>query len=219
VKEEYYTTSNIYDKADTIINQSYMTSGRTQSDEINVENSALLVLDMQDYFLREESKAYIPSTTAILPNLVTLTETINDKNIPVIYTRHVNNCEDAGMMGVWWHRLIESGNPLSNLSRLFDTDGKTVIDKTRYDAFWGTELNNILKQMGIERLIVTGVMTNLCVETTIRSAFQHGYECTLLVDGTAAYNFDMHLATCVNLSFGFCKLNLISEILGAFNAE
>ena len=219
MKEEYYTTSNIYDKAEAIINQSYMTSGRTKSDEINVENSALLVLDMQDYFLREESKAYIPSTTAILPNLVTLSETFTDMNIPVIYTRHVNDNDDAGMMGVWWQRMIEIGNPLSSLSKLFATDGKTVIDKTRYDAFWGTELNEILKQMGVERLIVTGVMTNLCVETTIRSAFQHGYECTLLVDGTSAYNYEMHLASCVNLSFGFCKLNLISEILGAFDAR
>jgi nicotinamidase-related amidase len=218
VKEEYYTTSNIYDKADAIINQSYLTSGRTKSDEINLENVALLVLDMQDYFLSQESKAYIPSTTAILPNLVTLTETINDKNIPVIYTRHVNSKADAGMMDVWWHRLIEDGSTFSNLSRLFDTSGKTVIDKTRYDAFWGTELNGILKQMGVERLIVTGVMTNLCVETTIRSAFQHGYECILLVDGTSTYNYEMHLATCLNLSFGFCKLNLISDILGAFDA-
>jgi nicotinamidase-related amidase len=218
VKEEYYTSSNIYDKAEAIINQSYLTSGRTKSDEINVENSALLVLDMQDYFLREDSKAYIPSTTAILPNLVTLTETIMDKTIPVIYTRHVNNNDNAGMMGVWWQRLIESGSPFANLSRLFDTKGKTVIDKTRYDAFWGTELNDILKSMRVERLIVTGVMTNLCVETTIRSAFQHGYECTLLVDGTAAFNYAMHLATCVNLSFGFCKLNLISDIIGAFDA-
>ena len=207
MKEEYFSISNIYNKAEEILNKSYMTSGRTRSEEISTEKCALLILDMQDYFLSDQSKAYIPSSPAIIPNLVTLTETLSSYKIPIIYTKHLNTKDNAGMMGVWWQRLIESSNPLSNIT------------KTRYDAFWDTSLNDILKKNSVTNLFVAGVMTNLCVETTIRTAFQHGYECTLLVDGTVAYNYELHQASCMNLSFGFCKLNLVSEIIGAFDGR
>ena len=66
------------------------------------ERAALLVLDMQDYFLREGSHAFIPSAPAILPNIEKLIESFYEANRPVIFTRHLNT--DAGMMSRWWAR-------------------------------------------------------------------------------------------------------------------
>ena len=66
-------------------------------------------------------------------------------------------------------------------------------------------------------MVVSGVMTHLCCETTARSAFVRGFEVFFLIDGTATYNKEHHLATLLNLSHGFANLVLSGEIFVALD--
>ena len=175
--------------------------------------SALLVLDMQDYFLDPASHAFIPSSSAIIPNIQRLVQSYSQNGKPVIFTRHLNTQEDANSMSTWWRDLITEDSPLSRISQEISTDDAILVKKSQYDAFFNTELEEILVERRISHLVICGVMTHLCCETTARSAFIRGFDVWFTIDGTATYNEDFHRAALLNLSHGFATPVLVSEVL------
>ncbi len=93
-------------------------------------------------------------------------------------------------------------------------EGK-IITKNQYDAFYQTDLEEYLRSKNVEQVIISGLLPNLCCETTARSAFVRGFEVFFPVDATAAYNRDFHLSTFRNLGFGFCPLMRTSELISS----
>ncbi len=172
--------------------------------EFDSRNAALLVLDMQEFFADSSSHAYIKSIDYIIPNIAGLIKRFQN----VIFTKHINTEENAGLMSVWWKDIIKKDRIISD----FDINGHTVIEKSQYDAFYNTDLETILKCNNIDTLVITGVMTHLCCETTARSAFVQGYKTFFVVDATATYNEDFHRSSVLNLSHGFAVPVLIDEI-------
>lgn len=81
--------------------------------------------------------------------------------------------------------------------------GEKVISKHRYSAFYNTDLETVLRCLQIEDLVISGVMTNLCCESTARDAYQRDYRVFFLADSTGSINEEMHLASLRNLAFGF----------------
>lgn len=177
--------------------------------------SALLIVDMQRYFLDESSHAYIPAADAILPGIKKLIETYSRNSLPVIFTRHINTAQNAKVMARWWADLIEEDDPLSEITHELDTPTGTVVTKTQYDAFYDTPLEKLLKKRDVSQVVVCGVMTQLCCETTARSAFVRGFEVFFPVDGSATYDEEFHKATLLNLSYGFATPVLIEELLSS----
>ena len=88
--------------------------------------------------------------------------------------------------------------------------------KGHYDAFYETSLENVLQAGDVTQVVITGLMTHLCCETTARSAFMRGYEVFLAIDGTATYTEAFHRAALLNLAHGFVMPMLVEEILSAF---
>lgn len=174
---------------------------------------ALLVLDMQNHFFAETSHAFIPSAPAILAGVNRLSGAFRAKGLPVVMTRHVNTPGDAGRMSTWWRGVIAETDPLSRLIDELDTGGAVVMKKSQYDAFHETPLARILTEKGVRQIVISGVMTHLCCETTARSGFVRGFDVFFAVDGTATYNEAFHRATLLNLSHGFAVPILIEEIL------
>ena len=173
--------------------------------------SALLVLDMQRYFLDPDSHAYVPSAAAIIPGLAALTAAYRQRNLPMFYTRHENTAQDAGMMSAWWRDLIQPGDPLSLITPELRAETGQIIVKSQYDAFLNTDLEQRLRQAGAEQVLIGGVMTHLCCETTARSAFMRGFAVFCLVDGMATYTAAFHQAALLNLAHGFSTLLLVDE--------
>ena len=162
---------------------------------------ALLVIDMQQYFLS--------IAAPIIGNVLSIVEACRSVDIRTIFTRHghKNISEDGGMLVAWWGDLIEYGSKdweLINALKPSDTDG--VIDKNRYSVFHGTGLDESLRSRKIEELIITGVMTNCCCETTARDAFVRDYRVFFVSDATATANDELHLASLKNLAFGFAHI-------------
>jgi len=180
------------------------------------ERAALFVLDMQEYFLAESSHAFIPSAPAILPGVQALVSTFGAYQRPVIFTCHENTPDDARQMRRWWRDLITPGSREAGLVKGFDATLGKVIHKTQYDAFYETELEAALLADGVSQVVITGVMTHLCCETTARSAFMRGFEVFFCVDGTATYNEEFHQATILNLAHGFAVPVLVDEVLAGF---
>ena len=177
------------------------------------ERAALLIIDMQRYFLDRDSHAYVPSAPPIVPRIKKLADAFLKRNLEVVLTRHVNSKGDAGVLAEWWEDMITEGDPLSEIIAEFDATHSSVIKKTQYDAFYGTPLMDLLRERDAKQLVVTGVMTHLCCETTARSAFVRGFKVFLPVDGTATYSEDFHRAALLNLSHGFAVPVLVEDLI------
>nr|XP_043619042.1 nicotinamidase 2-like [Erigeron canadensis] len=173
---------------------------QTRTRNPNPKASVLLVIDMQNHF-SSIAKQIIPSITFTI-------QTCREASIPIIFTRHCHKSQgDHGMLGEWWNDLIIDGTYESELMNdLGRRKEDMIVEKHTYSAFRGTGLEEQLKEMGIEEVIITGVMTNLCCETTAREAFVRGFRVFFSTDGTATSDEALHEATLMNMAYGFAYL-------------
>jgi nicotinamidase-related amidase len=175
--------------------------------QLNAAKSALLVIDMQVFFLAEHSPSFTCGGVAIIPKVKRL----------VIFSRHVHhpNDLDSGIMGWWWQGKCLEGSPESEVHpELAPLPGEKVIFKHRYSAFYNTDLETVLRCLKVEDLVITGVMTNMCCESTARDAYFRDYRVFFPADGTGSINEEMQLASLMNLALGFAYVTT-SEAIAA----
>ena len=215
MKDAYFTPENIRQKAGEMLRD---LGNLHKARPLDLQKSALLVLDMQDYFLDSAAHAFIPSGGSIIPGIQKLVAAFTQSRRPVVFTRHINTPEDAGTMSRWWRDVITDDNPLSRITDALDTSRGLILQKSQYDAFYNTKLVKILRENFATQVVITGVMTHLCCETTARSAFVRGFDVFFTVDGTATYNEDFHRAALQNLAHGFATPVLLEEFVEAQHA-
>lgn len=195
--------------------QPYLSAHRNNTHAFSPERSALLVIDMQRYFLESDSHAFIPAATEITGNVRSLIEAYRRRDLPVIFTRHANpRGAPAGAMERWWRDVLYEDDQLSEISpALAPGPDEHVLRKSRYSAFVGTNLEGKLRSLGIERILITGVMTHLCCETTARDAFMRDFDVFIVIDGTASKSEDLHTASLRTLADGFAIPVTTAEVL------
>ena len=175
---------------------------------VDPKHAALLVIDMQNYFHR--------IIQPVLKNLSRVVQSCRQKELPIFFTQHghTDPASDGGVLGQWWGEVILHGTRDWEFISEIKIESKDIIlPKKRYSAFFETELDSILRSKGIQDLIISGVMTNLCCETTARDAFMRDYKVFFLIDGTATGKEEHHLATLKNLGYGFTYLMTCEELI------
>jgi isochorismate hydrolase len=180
------------------------------------DRACLLVIDMQRYFVDPAGAACLPSARVILGNIQRLIEAFRISKRPVIYTRHMHHPEqlDLGILGQWWGDMIVEGTPDSEIyPSIAPLENEKVVIKHRYSAFYDTDLQTTLRVLKIDDLAVCGVMTNLCCESTARDAFYRDYRIFFPADATGTDNEEMHLASLVNLAYGFAYVTTAAKIV------
>jgi isochorismate hydrolase len=212
-KETYFTHENI-GAAAAVMAAELPVNRRAAA--FSPQRAALLVIDMQDYFLREESHAFLPAAPAIVANVRALVAAFQDASRPLYFTRHANSARDAGQMAAWWQELLAPDHPLAGIRAGLRPAGAPLIEKTQYDAFFHTDLESLLRQENVEQLLVSGVTTHLCCESTARSAFVRGFAVFTAVDGTATFNRELHVASLRALAHGCAVPLLAVDLLAAF---
>ncbi len=184
--------------------------------ELRAPKAALLVVDMQRFFLDPASPTYTCGGPPILPTVSRLVEGFRRARRPVLFTRHVHHPAglDAGIMGWWWKGTCLEGSPESEVHpALAPRPDEKVVLKHRYSAFHDTDLATVLRCLGIEDLVIAGVMTNLCCESTARDAFFRDLRVFVPADGTGTVAEEMHVASLLNLAFGFASVTTAGAIL------
>ncbi len=218
MKEKYYTEKNIDKQAKKYLDEiALLRDGRKWN--LDKKKAALLVIDMQKYFVDESSHFCIPSARAIVKNIKSLQDTFLSYHLPVFQTRHLNTEQNAGQMLNWWGELIREEDPISEIIDDLRDNRIEIIKKSQYDALLNTNLETILRSKKIDLLVVTGVMTHLCCESTTRGAFMRGIEVLFTIDATATHHEDFHRATLMNLAHGFAVPVLTSELLSELNQK
>ncbi len=173
---------------------------------IPLERSALIVIDMQRYFLDPKARAFLDTPASLIPNACALIEAFRRANLPVLFTRHAHRRDrPTGQMGRWWgDDLPFEDDPFSQLYPAIKPEaGEVVLIKTHYSAFEETELDHHLRTQGIDTLVLCGVMTNVCVETTARHAFMKELQPVIVADACATKSDDYQNASLTNLAYAF----------------
>lgn len=175
------------------------------------ESAALLVIDMQRDFLDDDGMCKqlgesIDALRAIIPGLASVLEAARRSRITVIHTRegYAPDLSDmhplkreryAGRSEGPLGRFLIRGEPGQDIiPELYPRDGEPVIDKPGFGAFYRTDLEEILEQRGISHLILTGITTQCCVQSTLREAVDRGFYCLTLSDCCAAIDDELHAA-------------------------
>jgi nicotinamidase-related amidase len=167
--------------------------------------TALLVIDMQCSWSKGVAAAVLGvphRNEEVVAALVEAIPASRAAGAKVIYTRHGYDPAyvDAGRLTTvpLYRPLFEGGGLIRGtedfelLDDLAAQEGDIVIDKTRFDSFIDTNLEQILRNLGVRRLLVAGCMTNMCVESTVRTASQRDFEVTVLSDCTTARTRERH---------------------------
>lgn len=217
LKQEYLNQENMGVKAKEWLKKM---EGYSKADRFpfSPESSALLILDMQRFFLDEKSHAFVPSSKAIIPNIRKILNVYRKSNYPVIFTRHaLKKDEEPGIMGEWWNDVVREDNKYSEIADVLKPlKHEKTIRKNRYSAFYSTGLKDFLRNRNVKSVVVTGVMTNLCCETTARDAFMNDFFVYFVADATATINEELHLSTLKTLSHGFAVPLLTKDVIKRF---
>lgn len=195
--------------------QRFVKQRRLTEHPFSAKGTALLVIDMQRYFTDPSSHASFSQADEIVENIQQLLAAFRSCRLPLIFTRHaLLSAKEAGLMRSWWGDVLMEGDPFSVIDdRLRPMVGEKVVRKTRYSAFVETDLDAVLKDLGISRVVIVGVMTHLCCESTARDAFMRDYEVFFVVDATATDDEELHLGSLRALADGFAILSTTDEVL------
>ena len=181
--------------------------------ELDWAATALLIIDMQRDFMEpggfgETLGNDVSQLARAVEPIAAVLDAARATGMLVVHTRegHLPDLSDAptakvergapslriGDPGPMGRILIrgEAGHDI--ISELYPAAGEIVIDKPGKGAFYATELDEVLESYGIENLLVCGVTTEVCVNTTVREANDRGYRCVVLADGCASYFPEFH---------------------------
>jgi len=212
--ESYVTRESLSEKTELWLNK---ISGFNQHKmSLTKDKSALLVIDMQNFFLDSSSPTFTCGGIAIIQNIKELISVFRKSGRPVIYTCHVHHPShnDAGIMEWWWEGMCIEGSSESMVHReLAPLENEKIIYKHRYSSFYNTDLETVLRCLKVEDVVITGIMTNMCCESTARDAYYRDYKVFFPADATGSINEEMHLASLLNLSFGFAYVNTTELIM------
>ncbi|MGH6791801.1 MAG: cysteine hydrolase family protein [Methyloceanibacter sp.] len=184
--------------------------------QFELRTTALVVIDMQRDFIEpggfgESLGNDVSRLAAIVPTVARLIAGCRDAGVTVIYTKEchrpdLSDCPpskrnrgnpsarigDTGPMG----RVLIAGEPGSDIiDALAPLKGERVIEKPGKGAFYRTDLDAALASVGVHTLLVAGVTTEVCVQTTMREANDRGYDCLLVEDATESYFPEFKAAT------------------------
>ncbi len=184
---------------------------------------ALLVIDAQNIYTDSKSELFIEKSDLAIKNINSLIEYFTKINQPIIYIRHINSADGKNVGRMYDFAgepeetdFVEDTFEVEYDNRLVISSNQMEIIKNRYDAFIGTDLDKILKQNKINKVVVCGFMANFCCESTARSAHDRDYFVDFIKDATGVLEFDSDMlsSTCETLENGFAKVLTTQEFLG-----
>jgi nicotinamidase-related amidase len=190
--------------------------------------TAVLVVDMQNAFVDPRgslAKMGVPveRNTAPVPHIQRLLGAARTAGVRVVHLKFQLRA-DLGNLGALGRRFP----PLRDLKHCaegsWDADfypglepkaGEYVVEKSRFSGFFGTALDSTLRCLGIDTLVVTGVATNVCVESTVRDAFIRDYRVVVPRETTSSYTPEMEAASLAVFGFMFAEVVGVDEVLAA----
>lgn len=201
----------------------------TLGDRIDPKSTAVIVVDVQNDFCHSDSPLArigmdVTAAQEMVPRLLQLIDSARGAGATIVWVKMVSN-DNTISPAALEHRqrtrpnaqmICVEGTWGTELYRVEPEPGEPIVVKRRYSAFVDTDLQLILRSKGIASLILTGVATNVCVESTARDAYMRDYYVTFVEDCSAAYDQAKHDATLRNMADHFGVVVTSDEIMEAW---
>lgn len=193
--------------------------------------AALVIVDMQNDFVRKGGALEAPDARATFAAHRQLIDAFRAAKRPVIYTKFLSTPRES-LLWTWspecrpptkccWkghlrhYPEVQGELDCSDIvQELYPEPDDTIIEKYGYGAFHGTPLDSLLRSLNVEALAVTGTVTQICVEETAREAFHHGYRTTVVTDAVSSFDPELHAAALRNFAMKFGWLRDSAEVAG-----
>ncbi len=153
---------------------------------------AVLVIDMLNDFVKPGGTLRVERAERIIPKLKALLDWARGKGLPVIYACDAHRKGVDAELALWGDHAIEGTWGAQVIEELKPQEGDFVVRKRRYSAFFGTDLDLLLRELGVDTLILTGLVTNVCVQHTAADAFFRGYKVVVVSDCCGALTEEEH---------------------------
>ncbi|MCW7753878.1 cysteine hydrolase [Desulfobotulus sp. H1] len=185
------------------------------------DQSALMIIDMQNDFVLPEAPLCIEGAAATLPRIRELLDAFRSRGLPVVHVIRHHRADGVDAEGIR-EGLFRQGAgfavPGTKGAEIVDElkplEDEFVIIKRRFSAFMQTELDFILRRMGIRRLVVCGTQWPVCIRTTIFDALALGYDVISIVDATSARSEDVAAANIRDIAAMGVSCMDVSRFLG-----
>jgi nicotinamidase-related amidase len=199
-------------------------------------STALLVVDMQHGFVDEGAAMEVPPAREAVPRIRTLIDAFRAKHRPVIFTEFVYSETAPLLIGAIHpeHRRAAPGAPrgfgvpssscheddpsVVTVDALKPRADELVVRKRWYDAFAGTPLDGALRARGVDTLVVTGTMTDICVLATVVGAFNREYRVTVVEDAVTTLWPEIHRATLDIVGRAYGRISTTKEVADVVGA-
>ena len=186
--------------------------------------AALLVIDMQRDFVEDGAIMEVAMARARIPEMKRILDRCREAGVPVFFTRHVlsDRFDISPLETTYIPRLKTAGmregtKGAEVVPELAPRPEETVIVKHRYDAFYNTQLDTALRTVrgpgGVDTVIIIGTVTNICCESTARSAFMRDYKVAFISDANGGLDEASHNATLEIVGKVFGRVMSTNELL------
>lgn len=158
---------------------------------LDPQKTALIVVDMQNDFVKEGGSLLVPDAEGTIPAINTLLDLARENHMKVVFTQD-SHSEGDPEWDIWPEHAREGTWGWQIVDELSPREDETVIRKVRYDAFYGTHLDHFLRLRNVDTLIICGTVANICVHYTAASAALRWYGVVIPKDATSALDpFDL----------------------------
>jgi len=207
---------------------------KTLEERLDPAHTALVIIDMQkdfcvDGFATSRAGRPLDAVKALIPRLVGLLAVARETGVTVFHVgfeTYPDHMSDSGP----WLTQRRRATYASDKIAISGSEGMDFIDelspaareyrvmKHRYSAFKGTDMDMLLRARDIRTVVPTGVSTNVCVESTLRDAFEHTYYVCVPEDGCASWDMELHAATLKTANARFGLVTSVDEIAAIWKA-
>jgi ureidoacrylate peracid hydrolase len=197
-----------------------------KKEQITPEKSAIIVVDVQNDYCHPDGACArrgsdVAAVKEMMPTMHKLLESARSNHVPVIFIQTFH--ERATDSASWTHRsdgrsgeVCRTGSWGAEFYEVAPLPDEIIVNKHRYSAFINTRLDSVLRTLKIETLIMTGVSTNVCVESTARQGYMLDYNIVLVKDACAAFSKAAHDMTLENIDGFFGTVVSTEQLVGTW---
>ncbi|MBF8270446.1 MAG: Isochorismatase protein [Gammaproteobacteria bacterium] len=193
-------------------------------DRLIPEKTALLVIDMQNFFVEQGQALEVPAARKLAPNINRLAQATRNSGGTVIWVQMTLNDADLDH----WSVFLPANGSRERFQPVADGEyghqiwremavkpEDLIVQKRRFSAFiqGSSDLHKILQERGIDTLIITGTLTNVCCESTARDAMMLNYRILMVADANATLTEEAHRAALMNILFVFGDVQSTEDVL------
>jgi len=207
---------------------------KTLDERLVPSHTALVIIDMQkdfcvDGFATSRAGRPLDAVKELIPRLARLRDAASRAGVLVFHVGFETYPEHMSDSGVWLTQrrratyasdkiALSESEGMEFIDELSPGEGELTVMKHRYSAFKGTDFDMLLRAHDIRTVVPTGVSTNVCVESTLRDAFEHTYYVCVPEDGCASWDMELHAATLKTANARFGLVTSVDAIIEVWKA-